>query len=99
VAVRSRVPQPSWWAIPAVAAGIWLLLAPNTWRWVGFPGLASYDVGAARAAAGAALVLVIATFRSRVPPGWYARVSSPVTSGPTGSSGLTDSSGEDAVRH
>jgi hypothetical protein len=86
-AMREGPPRPSVWTVPAIALGGWLLVAPGTWGWAGPAGLRSYDVGAARALAGASLCVVVLAFRERAPARWYARGSPP------------DSPGEDAVRH
>jgi hypothetical protein len=87
-AVRDGVPaRPSLWTAPAAVAGLWLLTAPGSWAWTGPAGLHAYDLGASRAVAGAALLLVALSVRSQLPAGWYARGSPPVTPG------------EDAVRH
>ena len=88
VVVRAgAVPRPSIWTVPMFAAGVWLLVAPGTWGWVGPAALHAYDVGAARAAAGGALCLLALVLLGRDPAGWYAHVLPP------------DTAGEDAVRH
>ncbi|MBV8302895.1 MAG: hypothetical protein JOZ04_01695 [Acidimicrobiia bacterium] len=84
---RGAVVRPPIWSIPALALGAWLVVAPDTWAWVGPAGLRAYDVGAARAVAGAALCLVTLVLLGREPGGWYARAFP------------TDSPGEDVVRH
>jgi len=81
------VPRPAMWSAPALVLGAWLLVAPGTWGWVGPVSLRSYDVGAARALAGAALCIVTLVLLGREPGGWYARAFPP------------DSPGEDVVRH
>jgi hypothetical protein len=76
-ALRAGAPdRPRLWALPPLAAGTWLLVAPGSWTWVGFAGLKSYDLGAALAAAGAGLYLASVELRRRVPGRWYARTSS-----------------------
>lgn len=45
-------------AFPALALGLWLLVAPQTWGWVGASASGAYQAGVAVAGAGAALVLV-----------------------------------------
>jgi hypothetical protein len=88
VAAREEeVPRLVVWAAPVLALGIWLLVAPGTWGWVGPTGLRSYDLGAARAAAAAALCLIVLVHLGRAPVGWYAQAFPP------------DSPGEDAARH
>jgi hypothetical protein len=81
------LPRPSAWSLPVLALGAWLVVAPGTWAWVGPVGLHAYDVGAARAVAGAALCLIALVLLGRDPTGWYARAFPP------------DSPGEDVVRH
>ena len=81
------MPRPAPWAAPVLVAGAWLLVAPGTWGWVGPVSLRSYDIGAARAVAGAALCIVTLVLLGREPGGWYARAFPP------------DSPGEDVVRH
>ena len=89
VAVQHAVslPRMRWWMAPTLALGGWLLIAPGTWGWVGSVNLRAYDVGAARAVAGAALCLIVLVLLGRDPAHWYARAFPP------------DSPGEDAVRH
>ena len=84
---EGRVARPGIWSMPVLVLGAWLLVAPGTWGWVGPVGLRSYDLGAARALAGAALCIVTLVLLGREPGGWYARVFPP------------DSPGEDVVRH
>jgi hypothetical protein len=72
---------------PTFALGAWLLVAPGSWDWVGPVGLRAYDVGAARAVAGAGLCLMLLVLLGRDPGRWYARAFPP------------DSPGEDVVRH
>ena len=84
---EGRVARPGIWSIPVLVLGAWLVVAPGTWGWVGPVGLRSYDLGAARALAGAALCIVTLVLLGREPGGWYARVFPP------------DSPGEDVVRH
>jgi len=81
---RPRLPI---WVMPALVLGAWLLVAPGTWGWVGPVNLRPYDLGAARALAGAALSLLVLVLLRRDPAGWYARAFPP------------DSPGENAVRH
>ena len=81
------VPPPAMWTAPVLVLGAWLLVAPGTWGWVGPVSLRSYDVGAARAVAAAALCIVTLVLLGREPGGWYARAFPP------------DSPGEDVVRH
>ena len=81
------VPRPAPWAAPVLVAGAWLLVAPGTWGWVGPVSLRSYDIGAARALAGASLCLAVLVLLGRDPGGWYAQAFPP------------DSPGEDAARH
>jgi hypothetical protein len=45
-------------AVPALVLGVWLVLAPGTWRWAGGDGLGPYDRGVAVAAAAAFLALL-----------------------------------------
>ncbi|MBV8979953.1 MAG: hypothetical protein JO086_03545 [Acidimicrobiia bacterium] len=86
--VRTRpVPRPSIWMAPVLGVGVWLLVGPGTWGWVGPAPLHAYDAGAARAVAGGALCLLALVLLGRDPAGWYARVLPP------------DTPGEDAVRH
>jgi len=86
--LRAETPsRPLPWLAPVLALGAWLLVAPGTWGWVGPTGLRAYDVGAARAVAGAILCLVVLVLLGRDPAGWYARAFP------------SDSPGEDAVRH
>jgi hypothetical protein len=84
---EGAVPRPPIWTAPVLVLGAWLLVAPGTWGWVGPVSLQAYDVGAARALAGAALCVVTLVLLGRDPAGWYARAFPP------------DSPGEDAVRH
>jgi len=89
VAIQRAVslPRLRWWMVPTLVLGGWLLIAPGTWEWVGAVSLRAYDVGAARAAAGAALCLLLLVLLGRDPAHWYARALPP------------DSPGEDVVRH
>jgi hypothetical protein len=80
-------PTPPWWAAPVLALAAWLLVAPGTWGWVQPVSLRAYDVGGARALAGAALCILAVVLLGRDPAGWYARAFPP------------DTAGEDAVRH
>ncbi|HZI39585.1 MAG TPA: hypothetical protein VFF24_14860 [Acidimicrobiia bacterium] len=50
----------SWWFAPAAIVGLWLVVAPGTWGWVGDAGLGHWDFGAVLAltAAGIAVVAV-----------------------------------------
>jgi hypothetical protein len=81
------LPRIRWWMAPTLALGGWLLIAPGTWGWVGSVNLRAFDVGAARAVAGAALCILLLVLLGRDPARWYARANPP------------DSPGEDAVRH
>jgi hypothetical protein len=81
------VRRPQAWIAPVLAVGAWLLVAPGTWAWVGPVSLRAYDIGAARAVAGAAICLVLLVLLGRDPDRWYARAFPP------------DSPGEDVVRH
>src|SRR5581483_3517421 len=81
------LPRPSAWSLPVLALGAWLVVAPGTWAWVGPVSLHAYDLGAARAVAGAALCLIALVLLGRDPAGWYARAFPP------------DSPGEDVGRH
>ena len=60
------VTRPAVSVVPALAAGGWLLLAPGSWAWTGPARLGPYDMGAARAAA-AALVVVLALAHMSLP--------------------------------
>jgi hypothetical protein len=84
---EGALPRPSLWAAPVLALSVWLLVAPGTWEWVGPVSLRAYDIGAARALAGAALCVVVVALLGRDPTGWYAQAFPP------------DSPGEDVVRH
>jgi len=81
------MPRPSLWIAPVLVLGAWLLVAPGTWGWVGSVNLRAYDLGAARALAGAALCLLVLVLLRRDPAHWYAHAFPP------------DSPGEDVVRH
>ena len=56
-----RLTWPAVPAVPGLALGAWLLVAPGSWGWVGAADLGAYDRGAAAAAAAGLLALAAAS--------------------------------------
>ena len=46
-----------WWLAPPALAGLWLLVAPGTWGWVGDAGIGHWDLGAVVALAAAGIAV------------------------------------------
>lgn len=58
--LRTRIPEGAalgWSLAPAATVGLWLLVAPGTWEWVGDARLGHWDVGAVLAVVGAGIAV------------------------------------------
>ncbi len=64
-------------SIPALAIGLWLLLAPGSWSWVGAVGLDGWTDTVALAGAGGLIAVVASGASGRVAPPRLPRVTAP----------------------